>query len=263
MEKMKKASRQQILASSHFDVPGEKDRYQILEIMEKCISPDDTLYFPIGVHCNYLFDFATNSLVYLEDSFTQITGVPKKEVIGHHISKLLDILLEDDQLSAAVKLVKTSFEIMNRVRSTDLTVNLQFNIVPKHKHERRVLFQFKPVAFTSAGLPLIVHGHIVDITHWGLEQPARLSIIHKNELLYHYEEQGSLDPADALPPFNMRELQLLWLKSEGKPTREIAAALQLSETNVYNIVRELKKKTGMPVEKLIELLKTRGLLQPI
>ncbi|MEX1202230.1 MAG: PAS domain-containing protein [Ferruginibacter sp.] len=239
------------------DELNEKEKERLVQSYVEKLG---AIYFPAGPHFTYIFSYTDYSMLYVDDAFEKITGIPKNEVLHIPLYDFFSNFIANEDVYTAARLADIAFEVSKKYNQEDVIINYTFNLYKRDKEKRRMLIQYKNILYTKSGEPYLLAGRFTDITHINPVGPAMLWIIVNNEVIC--TETGT-DEEILLGlniPLNLKELALLKLKNRGFRTKEIAEYLQMKELSIYSMVRDIKRKTGMDVAPLITVLKEKGLL---
>lgn len=217
-------------------------------------------FFPLGVYTSYLVDYRSREILHLDDAVEIITGIPRKEILNTSFYEIFSRLITPDILRLAIPLEKAALQHLSANPTTNVVVNLEYNIRPPKQDKKRILIQVTPAGRDKDGFPKLLHGYITDITHIIPGGPPRMTVLVDNQLTETVQVRPDEIYGDDIIPLTQRELSVLLHKRRGLRTKEIAKALQLKELTVYSVIRDLKKKTGMDILPLIYLLEQKGTL---
>jgi DNA-binding CsgD family transcriptional regulator len=137
-----------------------------------------------------------------------------------------------------------------------LTVNIECTISSSRQSRKRILLQ---LALSGSGADSI-QGLWIDISHIVKDGTPKYTLLDHHQIVDHLIT--SREQLLKNSPLRLTNLQynVLRYRAKGMRAKEIAQHLSISALAVYSVIRNLKDKTNMETNALIEDLKEKGLL---
>ncbi|MFZ9388251.1 MAG: helix-turn-helix transcriptional regulator [Chitinophagaceae bacterium] len=181
-----------------------------------------------------------------------------KKILETPLDELFSQLITPDHLHISGQTELIALQHLSVDPKENVVVNLEYNIRFGGKKIKRLLLQIMAGSLDSNGFPTLLYGYVTDISHIIPDGPPRMTVMNGSrvETIIHSWPEGI--SAETRFKLTHRELSVLVHKRQGLRTKEIAQHLKLREMTVYSIIRDIKKKTGMDIIPLINLLVQNG-----
>lgn len=222
----------------------------------------DVNAFQVGPCAYYVLDFNNNRFLYMDKKIEMITGIPAEEYMNKKPADTIGEAADPTHLESIADFITKSYELLNESRKGDeLITSLEHNITTRDGKQKRIISQFYPVVFDKDGKPVINKGRVIDITHIRSEGLPRMFVIGNNKIIY--EETALPESVIKGGDLNLTktEIELAQLLSEGNTTQEIARKMNISVLTVYTHRKNIRNKTGQDINRIISLLKDKGMIK--
>jgi DNA-binding CsgD family transcriptional regulator len=218
----------------------------------------------VGPIAYFLYDFSIDRFIEMDDSIVEITGISKETFMSGIPGETLSSIVEQSHSEALPMLIQSSFELLEeygRDNNDDhLIANIEHNITTKDGKNKRIIAQYIPVVKDDNGKPCINKGCIVDISHIRNDGLPQLFIVRNNKVIKTVTASADSIIKNGEIPLSRVELRIIQLISEGLLAKEVAREMNISISTLYTHRKNIKSKTGYDINKLISILKEKGLL---
>ena len=189
--------------------------------------------FQIGDCFHVVFNLENANIEYCSDGISRVLGY-EPSVFSRR--ELLENIHPDD-LPIVLKHENTVAEFFSKLSSASVSkYKLCFDFRVRNKFDvyKRLLRQVVHIGMDDAGKPLRSLSIYTDISYLKKNTAIRFSILGlKGEPSYSDVISDSVRPK-SINPFSERELQVLKLLGSGESIKQIATALNLSESTINN-----------------------------
>lgn len=218
--------------------------------------------FYLGEYATYIFNFATQKFLFIDQHFKEMTGYEPAEFVNSTIPETFSQLLHPEQGLITTRVHQACYEslFIDFTGRLDVQVNMDYAIQTKGGETKRILSQFFPLLWKEKHL-ILVGGRFTDISHLRKDGQPIVNITLNGKILRSFEPYTQDLVKERLTEFTIRELEILKATSNGASTDEIAAELGVSKATIYAHRRNmLAKSECRSIPKLIESLRFRGIL---
>lgn len=218
--------------------------------------------FHLGPHATYIFNFASQKFLYIDQSFKEISGFEASEFVNSNIQETFSNLLHPEQGLITTRVHQACYQTLFEefTGRLDVQVNMDYAIQTKTGGSKRLLSQFYPILWTNDHL-ILVGGRFTDISHLRKDGQPIVNISVNGKIIRSFEPFTQDLVRERLTEYTLRELEILKATSNGSSTEEIAEAMSVSKATIYAHRRNiLAKSEYKSIPKLIESLRFRGIL---
>jgi DNA-binding CsgD family transcriptional regulator len=227
-------------------------------------SATENIFLKVGPIANFIYDFSTDRFTEMDESIYEITGILKKSFLSNSPGDSLSAIVEQSHSEALPMLIKSSFDLLEEYgkeeNENNLIANIEHNIVSKDGTKKRIIVQYIPIVKDESGKPCLNRGCVIDITHIRKDGLPQLFVIKNNRVI-----RTIVAPSDSIMkngeiPLSKIEHRIIQRVSEGLQAKEVARDMNISISTLYTHRKHIKAKTGYDINKLISILKEKGLL---
>ena len=222
----------------------ETDQQLISNQVEKMYDLDN--HFRTGPAVYYLFNFTKMRYEYLSAGHAKLTGYELDAYKDGDIP-LLDIMLEEDLRVYMSRVIPALREYRNQYsirENGNMTFQITARLRKKDGQVIRILDQYNFVDLDEENMPLLIFGHLSEISVPNLNEPVSAAIYLEKE---DYSERiyfKSFSDNDNVQVSD-REKQVIKLLASGKTSKEIANELFISSNTVSRHRQNILSKLGI------------------
>ncbi len=208
----------------------------------------------------YILDIHNMCYIFLNDSFSFITGYDNELLIKDKWIYPKELVLQEDKLRLCVTL-KQGYKLINelpREERTQAWITTTYRMECGNKQIIKVLQKARIIAVDSNGAPALELGRITDLTDFKQDNKVsgRFEINNTKQLI---------KPSELLPKLNKytaKQLEHAQYVAEGKSTYEITQLTGKSENNVEKHLERfrLNSKSGT-LKQAIAKAKDEGVIK--
>jgi PAS domain-containing protein len=217
--------------------------------------------FPIGTQVSFRYNIAESIFIDINSDIEKLTGIPKSEVLEEDGASLFAEIVPEENIEALGDLIQKSYGICKQYsQSKSVVINIDFSIKTRDKKNKRILSQYRPVAFSETGYPLQTTGYWTDITHMKKDGlPVLFAVIdNKIEFVEFANPEYLIKSPNII--FTSKEIEVIKMTSDGHRIKEIADKMKISISTVYTHRKNIKMKSEKEMNQVINELKSKGII---
>jgi hypothetical protein len=225
------------------------------------LNVDSCENFPVGVQVNFRYNLAQSEFIDIHPDIEKLLGIPKQDIMGKDGADLFGEIVPEESIEALGELIQKSYTICKEHRhSKSLVINIDFNVFTRNKMVKRILCQYRPVAFNETGIPVETTGYWTDISHMKKDGLPVMFAIIDNKL--EYTEFANPEYMIKSPTiiFTSKEIEIIKYTSDGFRIKEIADRMKISISTVYTHRKNIKMKSEKEMNQVINELKSKGII---
>jgi DNA-binding CsgD family transcriptional regulator len=125
---------------------------------------------------------------------------------------------------------------------------------------KRILCQYRPIAFSEAGYPMETTGYWTDITHIKKDGlPVMFAVIdNKIDFVEMANPEYLIKSPNII--FTSKEIEIIKMTSDGNRIKEISDKMKISISTVYTHRKNIKMKSEKEMNQVINELKSKGII---
>ena len=252
---------QSIENSSHyFELPEKIPAEKYEELIDRIVKEPQPTIYPAGETVSYIYDFHSNSFIWIEETIYSLIGLKAEEVVKMNNPHFTSLIIYNEHILSMRRFNQIFYDFIRKETNKDSLITFDLNIILKNKELKRVLFQFKIVLFDEKGIPAAAQGVMTDITHIKSHGAPQLIIMKDKKIVM--VEKGTIEDALHFLSLNLskKEIEILSLRGNGFQIKEIAEKLNLQKSTIFSYLRDIRRKSNMDIIPLIRLLSEKGMI---
>ncbi|MCA0382102.1 MAG: LuxR C-terminal-related transcriptional regulator [Bacteroidetes bacterium] len=219
----------------------------------------------------YIADYSKNKYLYIDPSAELILGFKNSWLADSGPSFFVSLMHPDDFHILSKKITPVNLQFLKTFVKKEYglySFTINFRLKSSNGTYRKFIQRHSYPVVDKSGIPIIVAGFIIDVTHFKKDN----SIIHTIEKIASPTMQAAPEliyknvyfPSSTKSAFSERELEVLMLILEGLGNKVIADKLNISIHTIRNHRKSLLRKSGAStVTELIRYAIDNGLLESI
>jgi DNA-binding CsgD family transcriptional regulator len=257
---MEKKKKEMIMKSIGLEQNPDSEVHQTIDC-NPILSEDSCENFPIGFQVSFRYNIAESIFIDINTDVDKLLGIPKQDILGKDASELFYEIMPEENIEALGELIQKSYLICKDHRkSKSLVINLDFNVITRNKKEKRILCQYRPIAFGMNGYPMQTAGYWTDITHIKKDGlPVMFAVIdNKIDFVEMANPEYLIKSPNII--FTSKEIEIIKMTSDGNRIKEISDKMKISISTVYTHRKNIKMKSEKEMNQVINELKSKGII---
>ena len=200
-----------------------------------------------GKYSYHLVDMTTLETFHAGGAIWHNFGVSNQEFLQHTFAELVSRYVHPDDQIAYMEFVEQALSAsVEPTQQQQAIWTFYYRQLTADGRTLQVMQQGQPMAITPQGLPTVKLEIIVDLSHIrAVDAPPMLTLLDLNDLnapLWISPQADTGLTHKMASPLSSRELGILQLLAEGKTSKQIAYALQISPNTVNNHRKRIMEK---------------------